>query len=331
MRLSTIRKPNAGRDAQANSQSVNHGAGAHLALVAVQLIFGTWPIFGKVVLRVLPSTGLVALRVAGAALSFLLLVRLRGRLVIPGRGDLARLALYSLLGVLLNQFLFVKGLALSTVVNATLLGTAIPIFTVLVSAVLGYEKLTAGAACGTLIATAGVVFLVDPFRADFSGDTTLGNFLLIANTIAYGAYIAISQDVFRRCGALTAMTWIFVFGSIIAIPFGGYYLSQVALQNIGWDVWLTVVYIILVPTVGAYYLNAWALERVTPSTVAVYIYLQPLIAFAVAPLVLGEAERWGARHAVAAALIFAGVAVVTLRRRGRVAAELSEHPDALGH
>ena len=31
-------------------------------------------------------------------------------------------------------------------------------------------------------------------------------------------------------------------------------------------IWLAVLYIILVPTVGTYYLNAWALARVEPST-----------------------------------------------------------------
>ena len=114
-------------------------------------------------------------------------------------------------------------------------------------------------------------------------------------------------------------------------PVGGYHLSQVPLENLGWVTWLSVTYIILVPTVGAYYLNAWALERVAASTVAVYIYLQPLIAFALAPLVLGADEQWGPRTWVAALLIFAGVAVVTLRSRTRVMQEVSEHPDALGH
>lgn len=307
------------------------GVEPHLALVAVQLIFGTWPIVGKVVLRAMPSTGLVAFRVAGAAVSFFLLRRLTGQLVIPRRADLARLALYSLLGVILNQFLFVKGLALSTVANATLLSTAIPVFTLLVGTLLGYERLTPRAAMGTALAAAGVVYLIDPFRADFSGDKTLGNILLVANALAYGAYIAISQDVFRRYGALTAMAWVFAFGCVVAVPLGGFYLSQVPLQSLGWTTWLAVVYIIVVPTVGAYYLNAWALERVAPSTVAVYIYLQPLIAFVVAPLVLGAEEQWRARTFVAAALIFAGVAVVTLRSRSRALEEVSEHPDALGH
>src|ERR1051326_8707297 len=85
------------------------GAGPHVALVAVQIIFGTWPVVGKIALRALPSTGLVAIRVAGASVAFFILLRLRGSLVAPRRADLARLALYSLLGIVLNQFLYVKG------------------------------------------------------------------------------------------------------------------------------------------------------------------------------------------------------------------------------
>jgi drug/metabolite transporter (DMT)-like permease len=306
-------------------------AGAHLALVAVQLIFGTWPIVGKVALRELPSTGLVAFRVAGATVAFFLLLRSRGRVTVPRRGDLARLALYGLLGVVLNQFLFVKGIELSTVVNAALIGTAIPVFTLLVGALFGFERLSARTALGTLVAAAGVVYLIDPLRADFSGGKALGNLLLVCSNVAYGSYIAVSRDVFRRYGALTAIAWVFAFACIPTLPIGGYYLSHLPLAQIGWVTWASVAYIVLVPTVGAYYLNALALERVAPSTVAVYIYLQPLVAFAVAPLLLGAEEQWGARNWVAAAFIFTGVAVVTLRARNRVMEEISEHPDALSH
>jgi drug/metabolite transporter (DMT)-like permease len=309
----------------------NQAAGPHLALFAVQLMFGTWPIVGKIALRALPSTGLVALRVAGAAAAFTLARRLSKHVPATRRGDYARFALYALLGVGLNQFFFVKGIALSTVANATLLSTAIPVFALLVSVLLGYERLSPRSAAGTLIAAAGVVYLIDPLRSDFSGDKTLGNLLLVGSGLSYAAYIAISQDVFRRYGALTAMTWVFAFACVFTLPVGGFQLARTPLETVGWPTWLAVLYIILVPTVGAYYLNAWALERVAPSTVAVYIYLQPLIAFAVAPLVLGEEERWGARTFLAAALIFAGVAVVTWRTRSRVMEEVSEHPDALGH
>ncbi|HEX8119501.1 MAG TPA: DMT family transporter, partial [Pyrinomonadaceae bacterium] len=288
--------------------------GPHVALLAVQVIFGTWPVVGKIALRAVPSTGLVAIRVGGAAFSFLLLMGLRGRLVRPARRDLARLALYSLLGVVLNQFLYLKGLSLSTAVNAALLNATIPVFTLLVGALLGKDKLTVRVTLGTLVAAAGVVYLIDPLRADFGGEAMRGNLALVANTFCYGAYLAVSQDVFRRYGALTAMTWLFAIGALAAVPFGGYNLARVDFAALGLVIWLALLYTVLVQTVGAYYLNAWALERVSPSTVAVYIYLQPLFAFVVAPLVLGAGEGPGLRHAVATLLIFAGVAVVTLKR-----------------
>lgn len=310
---------------------IRNSYGPHVALLAVQVIFGTWPVLGKIALRAVPSTGLVAIRVGGAAVAFLLLLGLRRRLVIPERRDLARLALYSLLGVVLNQFLYIKGLSLSTAVNAALLNATIPVFTLLVGALLGKEKLTARVTTGTLVAAAGVVYLIDPLRASLGGDAMRGNLLLVANTFCYGAYLAISQDVFRRYGALTAMTWLFAMGSLAAVPFGSYQLAQTDFAAVGLVVWLVLVYTVLVQTVGAYYLNAWALERVSPSTVAVYIYLQPLFAFVVAPLILGAGERPGLRHAVATLLIFAGVAVVTLGRRGKFEEEVSEHPDALAH
>jgi drug/metabolite transporter (DMT)-like permease len=305
------------------------GARPHLALIAVQLLFGSWPIMGKIALRALPSTGLVAFRVGGATIAFVVLQRTLSRAQVIARKDYARLALYSLLGVVLNQLLFVKGLSLtSSVINATLLATTIPVFTLLVSILLGYESVSLRKAFGVLLAAGGVVYLVDPAHADFSSGKTLGNILLVTNSLAYGAYIAISKDMLKRYGALTVITWVFVFGSLITIPLGLFSLTGTTLENMSAGVWLAVLYIILAPTVGAYYLNAWALQRVPPSTVAVYIYLQPLIAFALAPLILGES--WSPRTWVASALIFAGVACVTWREReeGPFTEEVSEPPAA---
>jgi drug/metabolite transporter (DMT)-like permease len=300
----------------------------HLALVAVQLFFGTWSIVGKIVLRYLPSTGLVAIRVLGGTLAFLVLQRTAKRFWLDRRSDYARLALYSLLGVALNQLLFVKGLSLSTAINANLLGTTIPIFTLVAGVALGFERFSLRVAIGVAVAACGVVYLVNPFRANFTGATTLGNLLLIANSFCYGLYLAISQDAIRRYGALTVITWVFIFGCVFTLPIGGYHLSHVALTQLPVKVWLAILYIIIVPTVGAYYLNAWALGRVAPSVVAVYIYLQPLIGFAIAPYVLGE--KLDAHVWIATALIFAGVGVVITRRRTQVIDEASERPDAHG-
>jgi drug/metabolite transporter (DMT)-like permease len=301
--------------------------GPHLALIAVQILFGTWPIAGKVVLRSMSTSSLVSCRLTGAALAFALLQRkLTPLLKMPAK-DFLLLVLCSMLGVVGNQFLYVKGLALTTVINATLLSTTIPVFALFVSILIGYDQLSFRRLLGIVLAAGGVVYLVNPARADLSAQTTAGNLLIVSNSLLYATYIVISKTLLERYGALNVITWIFLVGSVVTVPVGIYSLQQENLGAISAGVWLLLLFIIIFPTVGAYYLNAWALTKVAPSTVAIYIYLQPLVAFGFAPLLLGE--QWNSRTIVAALLIFMGVAVVTKRGRSRAIREISEHPDAL--
>lgn len=301
----------------------------HIALILVQLMFGTWPILGKVALRTLSSNTLVAVRIVGAAIVFLILQKGVAELLRIPRKDFVTLVMCSLLGVVLNQLLFVKGLSLSTVINVTLLGTTIPVFTLLVSILLGHDKLSLRRCLGVLLAASGAIYLIDPLKSDFSRQTSIGNLLVVVNCLAYGAYIAVSKRLFKKYGALKVITWVFLIGSVFTIIPGIYGIHGDEIEVADWMLWLNLIYIVLVPTVGAYYLNAWALTRVPPSTVATYIYLQPLIAFALALLLLGES--WTLRTLIASILIFAGVFVVTKRGRSQAAKEVSERPDALAH
>jgi len=114
----------------------------HLALIMVQLMFGTWFIVGKVVLLSISSTVLVAFRVGGAAVALALLQLSRGQMRWPQRKDFGLLILCSLLGVGLNQLLFVKGLSLTTAIDAVLITATIPVFTLVVSIVLGQDRVS---------------------------------------------------------------------------------------------------------------------------------------------------------------------------------------------
>jgi drug/metabolite transporter (DMT)-like permease len=292
-----------------------YAAAPHLALIAVQVLFATWPIFGKIALRTVPSVALVGLRVAGASVVLLILAKASGSLQQIEMTDWPLLIVSSMLGLILNQLLFTKGLSLTTAINATLLSTTIPVFTLLAGVVLGTDRATLRRLLGIALAAAGVLYLIGPGRVQFSSTTRLGDLLIISNSLCYGAYIAVSKNLMKRYNAITVITWIFVVGCVVTVPAGAISLAQVPLASISWRVWLAILYIIVLPTAGAYYLNGWALARVPPSTVAVYIYLQPLIAFAVAPIVLGESLSL--RTLIASLLIFAGVLVVTRRRPTR--------------
>jgi drug/metabolite transporter (DMT)-like permease len=301
----------------------------HLALIAVQVLFGTWPIMGKIVLRSLSVTSLVSCRLVGAAIAFTLLQRQLKPLLRMPRRDVLLLILCALSGVVGNQLLYVKALSLTTVINAALLTATIPVVTLVVSILFGYDRWSLKRVAGIVLAGAGVVYLVNPVRAELTSETTTGNILLLLNGLLYALYIVISKRLLERYGALNVITWIFVVSAVMVAPLGVYSFGNENAGAIGWTVWLLVGVIILLPTVGAYYLNAWALTHVSPSTATIYIYLQPLIAFGFAPLFLGE--RWGSRTAIATLLIFAGVALVTTPGRSRAVREISEHPDALAH
>ena len=281
------------------------------ALIGVQAFFGSLPVIGKVVLAVLPALSLVGFRVGITALVLFTVQFSRGRIWLRHRGDYLRLAILSLFGVVFNQLLFVGGLSLTKAANASLLAVTIPIFALVVSAVAGNEKLRAATAFGIALAAVGVVMLLNPTAASFSSQTTTGDAMIIVNSLSYGIYVATSKEVITRNGAFRSMMWVFVFASIICVPLGLISLASVDTANIAGSIWLLVIYIAVGATAAPYLLNAWALARVSPSTVAVFVYLQPLIGFVLAVIFLNEIIDF--RFIIAALLVFAGV-FLTMRR-----------------
>jgi len=91
-----------------------------------------------------------------------------------------------------------------------------------------------------------MVYLVNPLRADFSAGTTVGNLLIVTNSLGYSFYMVLSKDLFKRYGALTVITWVFLLSSLMAIPIGIAGLHWGELQSLSPPDWLRITYIILV-------------------------------------------------------------------------------------
>lgn len=282
---------------------------AYAALIVVQICFGTFPVAGKAVLSVIPSVALVGFRVGIAAAILFAFQSFRGRIRLEQTGDYWRMAVFGLLGITLNQLFFVKGLSLTKAVNASLVSVTIPIFTVLAGAILGTETIQKRKAAGIVLSAVGVVFLIDPRNASFSAETTIGDLLVVLNSLCYGIYVATSKNVVMRNGAMRSITWIFLFSALVCVPLGAFSLSTIDVAAVTPVTWLLVLHIAIAATAIPYFLNAWALAKVNPSTVAVFVYLQPVIGFLTAVAILGE--RIGLNFILAAAFIFAGLFLVS--------------------
>lgn len=281
-----------------------------LALLFVQLCFGASAVFGKIAMREISPFVLASLR----ALFGALLLSAAARFLAPGeppfsRRDRFTLVFLSFFGVVANQLLFINGLSRTTATNAALLGTTIPIFTVLVGTLSGIDRPGLRRALGIPVALAGVLLLLDLGALDLGHRTRAGNAMIVANSLFYSLYLVGARDILKKHSAITVIAAMFRYGAlpIILLSIGPLLVFDPSALSRGGILAIGVV--VVFGTVVAYALNAWALARTDAATAAVFIYVQPLFAGGLAWVLLGE--RPGHQTLIAALLIFAGVALTS--------------------
>ena len=276
----------------------------------MQLFFATLAIAGKIAMREMSSSALVLARVGGAAVVFYLVHRLTTNEKIRERRDYLLLALYSVLGVSLNQLLYLAGLERTTATTAQMFIVAGPAITLAVGMMRGSERGSPLKWLGIGLAASGALALV----AVVPAGNRLGNLMILVNVVIYSVYLVLTRGIVQRYHPLTVITWIFAFGAIALIPIGAAPLAR-ELPSLSLSGWLAIIWIIALPTVAAYYLNMWALQHVESSTVSTFVYLQPVLTAVMAISILGE--RPSPRIIPAALLIAAGVAVAIHEQRVR--------------
>jgi drug/metabolite transporter (DMT)-like permease len=281
----------------------------YAALLAAQIFFATLPIALKVVLREMSSPSIALLRVLGGAVLFIFLQRILSGERVRGWRDHAQLALFAVFGVVLNQMLYITAVAYTTAAAAQTMMAVGPALTLAVAILAREEAATAGKWAGIALAAAGALALVG---VGLHTGGAFGNLLALLNISAYSVYLVISRGMVQRYNPLTVVTWVFVYGALGILPWG---LASAAEEATAASplAWAVLAYIVVVPTVGAYYLNLFALRYVDSSVVGVFIYLQPVLTAFLAHWLL--AERVSPRLLPAALLIFAGVFVAARAER----------------
>ncbi len=280
------------------------------ALVTTQLLFGLWPVVGTMVLARVPAAALVGVRIGvSGPLLFLLARPWRARL--SGREILACAGL-SLLGVVLNQALFIEGLARSTPINSAVLGTLIPVYTVLFAVLLKQEKASRTRLLGLAVAMAGALFLIGADRLELGRERMHGNLLLVANCAVYSAYLVLARPLLGRHGALPVIGWVFLFSVPGILPYALPSLRAVDWLALPWPIWAGLAYIVIAASILPYALNAFALKHLPASSVASFVYFQPLVTALASAVLLHQLPGW--QVLLSSTLVFAGVALVTRNR-----------------
>lgn len=282
----------------------------HLALLAVQVFFGLFPLFGKVAMRTFTPRAVAGWRVlVGGAVLMGLAALIHRRAALPARRDLLRLQVCALLGIALNQVLYLEGLQRAPSVNAALIMVLIPVFVFALAVLVRQERLVKVRALGVFVAAVGASLLLLRRGPDLGPEYLTGNLLMMANAFSYSVYLIAAKPLAMRYPPLVLIAWVFAL-STWTVPLFAHDASF-APPAADLDAWLSLAYILVFPTMLAYLLNTLALARVSASTTAFYIFLQPFIAAVAGWLGLGEDLDFG--FAMAASCVLAGLWCVVRR------------------
>jgi drug/metabolite transporter (DMT)-like permease len=282
--------------------------GVLVALVIVQLIFAVHYLAAKVLLDEIPARAWAVMRILPAA-GILLAFALRKGIPRLEWRDIGALAVQALFGVVLNQILFVEGLARTTPAHSALINTTIPIATLSFACALGREALRPARVLGIACALAGVLVLLRVDHLELSAEWFHGDLLSLLNALSFGLFLVLSKPTATKLGPIVAVGGTLAFGSLGIALAGAGSLAQVDHAQVPPKIWWIAAFIVAGPTIATYFLNAWALTRIDSSQVAVFVYLQPVIAAALSAAFLGEAIT--PRLYASAALIFAGLFLAT--------------------
>lgn len=180
------------------------------------------------------------------------------------------------------------------------------------SAILIKERMENRKIIGILLGLAGTITLILYGKSMVNApNATLGNILVFVNAVSYGFYLIIVKKLMDKYKALSFVKWIYFFGFLMVIPFGWSEFQAVDWAIVPTSAFLKIGFVVVFSTFLTYLLNLLSMKELKPTTVAVFIYLQPLFA-SIFAIGLGKDELSWVKIG-SALLIFIGVYLVTIK------------------
>lgn len=280
-----------------------------------------WGLMSPVAKLVMASGAIAPLlltdfRAVGAAILFWLAATLAGSHERVSPTDLLLLAGAAMLGIVCNQGCFIFGVGLTSPGEASIITTTMPMWVMILAALILREPITLLKAGGIVVGATGAVILIfsnAPASSAAGGSNPLaGDLLVLAAQFSYALYLTLYRNFIKRYSLLTLMKWMFLFAAIV--------VTAASLPTIAATPWSELTsgeiggsaFVVVGGTFLAYIGIMTGQKVLRPTVVGIYNYLQPVVASAVG-VALGF-DSFTPLKCVAVALIFSGVFMVTKSR-----------------
>lgn len=283
-----------------------------LAAFGATLIYGLNHTVAKNVMPIyIGPYAFILLRVIGASILFWT-VSLFIKTEKIDKKDWPRIILCSFLGMVINMLAFFKGLELSTPVNSSVMITLSPIIVFIFSAILLKEKIESMKAFGIASGFVGALILVlyTAKTGVNAPNIPMGNLLFIVNSFAYGLYLVLVKPLISKYNIITLLKWLFLLGVIMNLPVTINQFSEVDWTNLPIkEAIIPMIFVVVGTTFFTYLFNAYALTKLSASSVSSFIYLQPIVGIVFA--ISTKSDSLTLVSVVGMVLIFVGIYLVT--------------------
>jgi drug/metabolite transporter (DMT)-like permease len=294
-----------GRDFAAN-------AGAFIAAI----LFGASVVAVRVAVQDIPPLTLAILRFGQGGFLLLLLLLIWARdLLRVGWRDVPYLILLGAIFFTIFPVTFNMSLRLTEASRGALMLATTPLWSGLLARVATGERLNIRQMCGVLMTFAGVGVALAERGLIFVGTSLslAGDALMLVTALCGAVYGVLAKRMLTRYKALTVTTYAMVLGTLLLVPVAFVEDPSSALARMHTDTVMLVLFLGIFGGAIGYFLWTFALTHLSPTQVAVYINLNPMIATLLGATLL--AEKLTGIFVVSFAAVLAGVLLVNLRGR----------------
>ncbi len=292
----------------------------HLAMLTASIAWGLMAPVSKAAMNSdAISAMLVAdVRIFGAAVLFWLISFFTKREKIGHKSDYIRFFFAGLFAIVLNQCVYVTGVSMTSPVDASIITTTLPIVTMIFAAIFIKEPITGKKAGGVFLGACGALLLVFGNRllpgASAAGSQAAqssnltGDLLCFFAQCSYAVYLVIFRDLIKRYSPVTLMKWMFTFASVLAIPISARSLAATGWSAISLTEYAELAYVLFFGTFLCYLIVPVGQKYLRPTLVAMYNYVQPIVATIVA--IIWGMDSFNILKVIAVVFIFSGVILV---------------------
>lgn len=233
----------------------------------------------------------------------------------PARRDLPAVMLLGLCFFGLVFVLYNIAIGYTTAARASLALATLPLHTMAVAALLGFEPLTLRKTAGVCIAVLGVIGALAAGISAAPAGAWRGELIMIAAVFCMAFYNVWSRPLIRRSSALGFLAVGMGTGAAALILVGSMTGSIVAVKGFGAPQWIAGIYLGVGGGALAFILWVLALERATPTRVANTMTVNPIAAGLLATQLVGEPIT--PNLVVGLVAVFAGIWIATTQAKTR--------------